>query len=87
MSNSDERVLAELGRILASEPFAASPMLASFLRYVVEETIAGRGDRLKAYTIAIGALERSDDFDPNDNPLVRVQARRLRQALDWYHFT
>jgi tetratricopeptide (TPR) repeat protein len=87
MSKGDDRVIEELGRILASEPFAASPMLASFLRYVVEETLAGRGDRLKAYTIAIGALERSDDFDPNDNPLVRVQARRLRQALERYYFT
>ena len=86
MSNGDGRVLEELGRILASEPFVASPMLASFLRYVVEETLAGRGDRLKAYTIAIGALDRSDDFDPNDNPLVRVQARRLRQALERYYF-
>ncbi len=85
MSNRDEKVVEELGRILASEPFVASPMLASFLRFVVGETLAGRGDRLKAYTIAVGALDRSDDFDPNDNPLVRVQARRLRQALErWY---
>jgi tetratricopeptide (TPR) repeat protein len=85
MSNRDVKVVEELGRILASEPFVASPMLASFLRFVVQETLAGRGDRLKAYTIAVGALDRSDDFDPNDNPLVRVQARRLRQALErWY---
>lgn len=87
MSNGDDRVVEELGRVLASEPFVASPMLASFLRYVVEETLAGRSDRLKAYTIAVGALERSDDFDPNDNPLVRVQARRLRQALERYYLT
>ena len=85
MSDRDARVVEELGRVLASEPFVASPMLAAFLRFVVEETLAGRGDRLKAYTIAVGALGRSDDFDPNDNPLVRVQARRLRQALErWY---
>ena len=87
MSSGDERVVEELGRVLASEPFVASPMLASFLRYVVEETLAGRGDRLKAYTVAVGALDRSDEFDPNDYPLVRVQARRLRQALERYYST
>lgn len=80
-------VETELARVLASEPFAAAPALAAFLAFVVRETLAGRGERLKAYTIAVGALDRPADFDPNDNPLVRVQARRLRAALDRYHRT
>lgn len=81
MGDRDATIRDELGRVLASDAFVSSPMLASFLRYVVEETLAGRADRLKAYTIALGALARDESFDPNDNPLVRVQARRLRQAL------
>lgn len=86
MAEVDEaRIRDALARVLASEGFVASPTLASFLRYVVEETLAGRGDRLKAYTIAVAALDRPASFDPNDNPLVRVQARRLRNALARYY--
>lgn len=78
---------AALTRVLASGGLTAAPNLAAFLRYVVEETLAGRGDRLKAYTIAVAALDRAENFDPNDNPLVRVQARRLRAALTRYYET
>lgn len=86
--NCDETTIrGHLERVLASTGFTAAPMLAAFLRYVVEETLAGRSDRLKAYTIAVAALERPENFDPNDNPLVRVQARRLRNALTRYYET
>ena len=81
MAMQPEVVRAELARILAFEGITNSAMLGAFLRYIVEETLAGRGDRLKAYTIAVEALKRPEDFDPNDNPLVRVQARRLRDVL------
>lgn len=87
MDERDTAIRDELERILASASFAGSPMLAAFLRYVVEETLAGRADRLKAYTIAVGALARAENFDPNENPLVRVQARRLRQALRRHYET
>lgn len=85
MGDRDAAVREELGRVLASETFLTSPMLSAFLRYVVEETLAGRDDRLKAYSIAVGALGRPDDFDANENPLVRVQARRLRHALQRHY--
>lgn len=78
---------AALERILVSDPFSNSANLGAFLSFIVHETLAGRADRLKAYTIAVGALDRPEDFDPNENPLVRVQARRLRAALDRYYMT
>jgi len=87
MSGRDDAIRDELGRVLASDAFVASPMLSAFLRFVVEETLAGREDRLKAYTIAVGALDRPESFDPNDSPVVRVQARRLRQALRRHYET
>ena len=87
MDTELEEIRAALARVLASSGFLAAPNLAAFLRYTVEETLAGRGDRLKAYTIAVTALERAESFDPNDNPLVRVQARRLRAALARYYET
>jgi len=76
---------AELARLLASPDFEKNHGASNFLKFVVEETLEGRGDRLKAFTIATQALERKDDFDSQNNSAVRVQALRLRQLLkDWY---
>jgi hypothetical protein len=47
---------------------------------VVEETLAGRGDSIKAYTIAIDCFDQEPDFDPQTDPYVRILARRLRRA-------
>ena len=81
---SDE-VRAALARLLASSPFCKSAQLANFLSFVVEETLAGRGGRIKAYTIATGALGRDETFDPQTDPIVRVEAARLRRALRAYY--
>ena len=74
-----------LAQLLASPPFCKSAQLANFLRFVVEETLAGRGGRIKAYTIATAALGRDDGFDPQADPIVRVEAARLRRALRDYY--
>jgi hypothetical protein len=74
-----------LGRVTGSEAFRGSPQLVSFLTYVVEATLAGQGERIKGYTIAVEALGRSEDFDPQVDPIVRVEANRLRRALDGYY--
>lgn len=74
-----------LARLLASPPFAKSAQLSNFLRFVVEETLAGRGSRIKAYTIATAALGRDETFDPQTDPIVRVEAARLRRALRGYY--
>ncbi len=85
MKPSPTDVQKALDRVLKSETFVNSPTLCAFLSYVARETLAGRADRLKAYTIAVSALQRDDDFDPNDSALVRVQARRVRDALARYY--
>lgn len=71
--------------MVASQNFRASPQLASFLHFVVEETLTGHADRIKGYSIAVGALGRNDTFDPQTNPIVRVEAGRLRRALEHYY--
>ncbi|AWN47021.1 hypothetical protein DK419_12425 [Methylobacterium terrae] len=76
------RVVATLEIVLRAPPFVRSPKLARFLRFVVEEELAGRGATIKAYTIATQALGRGPDFDPSLDPSVRVEAGRLRRALD-----
>jgi TolB-like protein/Tfp pilus assembly protein PilF len=55
------------------------------LRYVVEETLAGRSDGIKGYTIGVNVFGRGDGFDPNADPVVRLEARRLRHDLDSYY--
>src|ERR1043165_6825355 len=80
-----EEVRAALDRIAASEAFRACPQLVAFLRYVVEATLRGGQDRIKGYSIAVEALGRGDDFNPQHDPIVRVEAMRLRRALQRYY--
>src|SRR5258708_31182618 len=67
------------------ELFRGSPKLVAFVRYVVEATLRGAGDRIKGYTIAVEALGRAENFDPQADPIVRVEAMRLRRALGRYY--
>jgi hypothetical protein len=75
----------ELHRIVNSSPFRDAYRLTSFLSFIVEMTLAGNGNKLKAYTIAVEALGRRADFDPQTDPIVRVEAVRMRQALARYY--
>lgn len=79
-----EDIRAELERILASDIFRSAPQLTAFLTYVVEQTLAGRASELKGYTIAVEAFGRPAEFDPQSDPIVRVEAGRLRKALNLY---
>ena len=75
----------ELERIIASSAFDASLRNRAFLRFVVEETLAGRGDRIKAYTIGTSVFGRDEAFDPQSDPIVRIEASRLRRSLERYY--
>ncbi|MBL4783918.1 MAG: hypothetical protein JKY49_00670, partial [Cohaesibacteraceae bacterium] len=70
-----------LDQILASRSFSTSPQLSSFLRFIVEHALQGQQEQIKGYTIATQALGRSENFDPQADPIVRVEATRLRRAL------
>ncbi len=76
---------AEVRRLLAFRDFAAAPQLRHFLEYIVEETLAHRGDQLKERNIAVHALRRDADFDPRLDCVVRVMAVKLRRALESYY--
>lgn len=82
-----DQVRLELARILESSDFVASDSISTFLRYVVEETLTGRKDEIKGYTIAVRAFGRETSFDPQTDTLVRTHARRLRRALERYYLT
>jgi serine/threonine-protein kinase len=59
--------------------------MCRFLRYIVEETLSGRGETLKEYGIGVAVFDRRQSFDPRTEPIVRVEARRLRAKLDAYY--
>ncbi len=75
-------VRQELSRILASEQFQNSERLKRFLRFVVEQKIEGSADDLKESVIGISVFDRKSGFDPKQDPIVRVTARRLREKLE-----
>ena len=83
--NSKKEVIGELGRILASDLFSRSPVLSNFLKFIVEETLEGNTDALKEYTIAVSALGKSHDFNPQTDAIVRIHAGRLRRLLNEYY--
>jgi TolB-like protein len=72
-------------RILASAGFTTSERRRALLRYVVEQALAGRQDRLSAPAIAVAVLGRRADFDPQTDPIVRLEISRLRRDLDQYY--
>src|SRR3954447_23247822 len=74
-----------LSRVLGSEEFRASPNLTAFLNFIVERTLEGREDTIKAYTVATQVLGRPESFDPQVDPIVRVEATRLRRSLERYY--
>lgn len=80
-----EQAGAALRRVLASRNFQAAPKARDFLRYVATEMLAGRGQRLKEFTIARSVLDRGNQFASQADSAVRVQARRLRILLERYY--
>jgi tetratricopeptide (TPR) repeat protein len=84
-SPSPERVRAALEELLGWQGIARSPQLAELLRYVVERTLNGDGAAIKAYSIAVDVFGRPAEFDPQSDPIVRVQARRLRTLLEQFY--
>jgi len=80
-------VRATLARILGSKSFARTKRVGPFLSFVVEEAFAGRGSRLKAFTIAQEIYGRDETFDPRTDTIVRVEAGRLRHRLTDYYET
>jgi Tol biopolymer transport system component len=74
-------IKAELARVLASRQFQGSARLRKFLALAVERTLVGDTDQLKEYRIGLEVFGRSAHFDPRLDPIVRVEARRLRNRL------
>lgn len=80
-----DAIRAELERILRSELFACSERLSRFLRFAVEQALAGRAEDLKESVLAVEVFDRQATFDSHVSSIVRVEARRLRERLQRYY--
>ena len=78
-------VLQQLQRVLTSPTFRRSTRIGRFLSFVVQETLEGHADRVKEYLIGLEVFDRKESFDPRSDPIVRVQAGRLRSKLRSYY--
>ena len=85
MTVPDEQAAEQLRRMLAGSTFQNASRSRDLLRFLVEETLAGRAERIKEYTIGVEALGRPDLFDPRIDPIVRAEASRLRTKLKSYY--
>jgi TolB-like protein/Flp pilus assembly protein TadD len=75
----------QLARILRSDAFQQADRLKRFLAFIVREMAGGRGSELKEYVIGVQVFRKEESFDPRTDPIVRVQARRLRAKLVRYY--
>jgi len=82
---SPDAVRRQLDQIYASADFDASRRSRDFLRFIVEEALAGHGDALTQASIATTVFGRKEDFDALLDPIVRIQAGRLRRSLERYY--
>ena len=80
-----DEVRAYLERLLKRAEFRASARRRKLLAYVVDRTLAGQAERLKAFDIALAVLGRDERFDPHNDPIVRIEVGRLRRDLDQYY--
>jgi Tfp pilus assembly protein PilF len=79
------RIETELARIEATPEFTRAPVMRRLLRFLVETTLTGGGNQLKAYSVAVDGLGRSPDFDAQSDSYPRVQVGRLRRMLQAFY--
>ena len=77
--------LHQLQCICESKEFRSKPRMKKFLTYLTHEFIEGRGDNIKGYSIGVDVFNQPEDFDPDLNALVRINAGRLRRLLRLYY--
>jgi len=85
LSETDVRLA--LAKVLVSAEFAKSKKIQILLENIVEKTLSGKSHEIKAYTIGLDVFDRSPDFDPDKDAIVRVEMGRLRKKLKYYYLT
>src|SRR5690349_17435655 len=81
----DKNIRQQVDRVLGSPTFQQVDRLKRFLTFIALEALAGRSDELKEYVVGVQVFGKEPSFDPRTDPIVRVQARRLRARLTRYY--
>lgn len=84
-ADSDAKIRMQLERVLESDAFQNVDRLRGFLTFIIEESLAGRAGGIKEYSVGVEVFGKPGSFDPRNDPIVRVQARRLRSRLASYY--
>lgn len=97
LSNGLERAIAPIEpddqrwqlalRIAASGSLGRSGLLSNFLLYIVDRSIRGLTSEITEQRIGVSVFGRAEDYDPNDDNIVRSYARKLRKRIDDYFAT
>jgi len=82
---SDTNVAIQIDKILASRWFLRSERLCRFVRFSANHALSHGADRLKEYLLGVEVFDRGPAYDPRIDPIVRVEARRLRAKLKAYY--
>lgn len=82
---TEREIRDQITRIASSAAFRPSDRLKHFITFVAGQALEGKGDNLKEYAVGVQVFGRESSFDPRTDPVVRVQARRLRARLDRYY--
>ena len=85
VSPTEREIRDQIERIVLSVAFRTSDRLKHFLPFVAGEALQGKSDTLKEYSVGVHVFGRETAFDPRTDPVVRVQARRLRARLERYY--
>src|SRR5271154_5685109 len=81
----DDAIAGELERLASSNCFRRAERCLRLLRHLTNVTLEGRSGELKEYALGVTVLERPESFDPRIDPMVRLEARRLRLKLAEYY--
>jgi TolB-like protein len=82
---SSEEIHQQLQRIFSDSIFSVSDILKRFLLFVVDESLEGRSNQIKEYTIGVNVLHKPVSFNPRQDAIIRIHAGRLRRALNQYY--
>jgi hypothetical protein len=86
-ASAEERaaIQEQLERLLVNPHFSHSRRFPSFMRFVVEQKLAGQTEALKERTLGIEIFGRDADYDTASDPIVRVTAGEIRKRIAQYY--
>lgn len=82
---SKNDTISHLEHMLASPDFHATPQQTALLKYVVNQTLAGKAREIKDGSVASAVFGRKPDYDCIIDPIVNIQADILRRVLARYY--